>query len=124
MLDQMDHELQRISCGKELGGFTHVNIVVLDVEFCKLLSCVDFSSILSLLDSSSSFWVFALLSFVFSLVVRILINNLLSLVEVLLDLVVTCDWTLHPLMVQDIIDGESVRWVRGHHLLEEVLKLW
>lgn len=65
----------------------------------------------------------AALAFLLSLIVRLLVDQCLSLGELNFDLFNGRNWALHPWVLQDLVDGEPLCWVQRHHLLEEVFEL-
>ena len=64
-----------------------------------------------------------LLSFLFALVVGLLVDQALALKEILADLGTRWYWALHEGMLQDLLHGWPLVWVQGHHLLEEVFEV-
>lgn len=65
----------------------------------------------------------SLLSLVIAFGVSFFVNNFLSSLELNLDFIISCNFTLHPWMGKNIFEFGSVLWVKGHHLLEQVFEL-
>ena len=98
MMDQMGHKFARICCGKELGCLIRMHVVVFDFKFIKLCD-IKVCAILTCLSSSSCSWVLTLSPSLFSLVMSILVNNLLSAIKILFDYIVRGDRTREPCMI-------------------------
>lgn len=65
----------------------------------------------------------ALLTLGFALIVRFLVDEVFPVGEVGLDFCLRWDSALHPWVSVDFVDLRPLSWVKGHHLLEEILEL-
>jgi len=67
--------------------------------------------------------ILAILSLFFALIVSIFINDLFALSEVLLDFIIRGNISLHPWVIEDLVDCDTLAWITIHHFLEHILEL-
>lgn len=80
-------------------------------------------SLLSTTSNSGIVVFVSLVSLFLSLTVSLRIDDFLSSLELDLDFTIRSEFSLHPWVSKNLIEGRSVSWVERHHLLEEILEL-